>query len=246
MSLSKIKKSTEKLALDVNNNDSLKRKPIIISDSKGRYIQDQITTEQSLGIKFISKKGWKIQSCIDWVEDNLKYYRSTTAGKHIVCIWLGTCDLTDLNKKSRLLTLNANNDSNVRYLRRKFIELKQIIKNILPSTKVIILEVPTFSIQRWNVNRGRPNSDEFIEQDESLWSQIEQLNEYIRELNRGSTPSPKFNQDLLRGTKGRNQKAEIDYYYNLNLYREDGVHPKPALAKLWMTTIANSIVKSCR
>jgi hypothetical protein len=44
------------------------RKAVILADSKGKYIEREVITEHCLKFKFIWKKGWKIQDCINWTK----------------------------------------------------------------------------------------------------------------------------------------------------------------------------------
>ncbi|CAG2249322.1 unnamed protein product [Mytilus edulis] len=140
MSANKIIKSSRYFR--VNKRDiqdkTAQSQPIIISDSKGNYIKRAITTEDFLNIKFITKKGQKVQQAIDWAEKELPSI--CHQHKNITFyIWRGTCNLTELNRTTRYISLVNQNDSNVRYLRRKFIELKELITKIKPNSKNYLL-----------------------------------------------------------------------------------------------------------
>lgn len=215
--------------------------PFIIADSKGKYIRKYITTEDVLNIKYFNKKGWKVQQVIDWAEENLKglceqYQRKT------FYIWLGTCDLTEFNKTTRYISLGHQLDANVRYIRRKFIELKNYIVQNIPKSEVIFLEIPPYSIQRWNKTQGHKQPDIFAEDDQNLQDQLYQLNKYIREINNSETKSPKFEYDIRKISK---RKGGTDEYLNFNLYADDGVHPSPTLSKLWLRRICTKILERC-
>ncbi|CAC5357157.1 unnamed protein product [Mytilus coruscus] len=192
--------------------------PIIISDSKGNYIKRDIITEEFLNIKFITKKGQKVQQTIDWAEKELPSI--CHQHKNITFyIWLRTCNLTELNKTTRYISLVNQNDSNVRYLRRKFIELKAVITKIKPKSEIIFLEVPPYSIQCWNRSQGHKNPDIFSEDDQTLQNQLYQLNTFIQEINQSAEKSPKFDLDIRKTSK---RKGGTDEYYNFNLYKTDG------------------------
>ena len=243
MSESSIKKSCDYFRLSKQEIEKYSpvRKAILIADSKGNYIKDKITTESKLNIKFITRKGWKIQEVIDWAEREL-----TNECRHfdkITCyIWLGTCNLTEYTRSSKYITLQAHNDSNVKYLKRKFIELKHLIQSSLANSKVVFLEVPAYSIQWWNRKHGHKTPTDFATDDQLLQDQIYQLNKYIVEINGSEELSPKFELDQRKVSV---RKGKKDEYYNFNLMKDDGVHPSSNLATLWLRRIANKILKQC-
>ena len=89
------------------------RKAVILADSKGKYIEREIITEHCLNIKFIWKKGWKVQQCIDWAEKHLTETLDSSEA-YIFYIWLGTCDVTRLEQRTRKIELEALDDRNIR------------------------------------------------------------------------------------------------------------------------------------
>ena len=189
-------------------------------------------------------KGWTVQECIDWAEKHLPN-KFDKEEKLTFYIWLGTCDLTYYEKSTRFISLETDNDRNIRYIVRKFKELKQLITAQFVRSEVVFLEVPSLSIQHWNHSRGHKNFKEFIEQDKKLELQLDQLNIKIRELNKSDNRSPRFMLDLWRGSKGHNKKSVTKTYTDLNLLEKDGVHPKPVLARLWMRRIVTKVYEDC-
>jgi hypothetical protein len=95
-------------------------------------------------------------------------------------------------KCTRFISLETDNDSNIRYIIRKLKELKEIITEQFVRSEVVFLEVPSLSIQHWNHSREHKNYKEFIEQDKKLELQLDQLNIKIRELNKSDNRSPRF------------------------------------------------------
>jgi hypothetical protein len=75
------------------------RKAVILADSKGKYIEREVITEHCLKVKSMWKKGWKIQDCINWAKNNLTTIFDDATEKYALYIWLGTCDVTHLDKK---------------------------------------------------------------------------------------------------------------------------------------------------
>ncbi|CAG2195905.1 unnamed protein product [Mytilus edulis] len=139
-------------------------------------------------------------------------------------------------------------------------------------TRVIILECPPYSIVAYNKANGHPNPAEgSLEQTARLEQQIYYLNALIRNINNknlkvttkqskvdlnnnltesdkaGKTKpnrytSPNFSSDVLRQTKY--QKQQTKYYVDYKVYT-DGIHPGPALAKLWLRRICQRIIQLC-
>jgi hypothetical protein len=71
------------------------------------------------------------------------------------------------------------------------------------------------------------------------------LNEEIRKVNGSGDRSPRFMQDLWRGSKGHNPRSQTKTYTDLSLLERDGVHPKKILARLWLRRIATKILTDC-
>ncbi|CAC5361920.1 unnamed protein product [Mytilus coruscus] len=139
------------------NKKKATRKVVILADSKGKYIEREITTEHCLNIKFIVKSGWTVQKCIDWVEKNLTttFHVNET---YTFYIWLGTCDITNLDRSTRLISLDSDSNRNIRYIIRKFQELKEAITSRIIRSDIVFLEVPSISIQHWNYKKGILNT----------------------------------------------------------------------------------------
>lgn len=98
------------------------RKPVLLADSKEHFIKRQIISEHCLNITFFCHKGWTVQECIDWGEKHLPN-KLDKEEKLTFYIWLGTCDITYYEKSTRFISLETDNDRNIRYIIRKFKEL---------------------------------------------------------------------------------------------------------------------------
>ncbi|CAC5388963.1 unnamed protein product [Mytilus coruscus] len=246
MSENKILKSCRTFYINPKevNKKKATRKAVILADSKGKYIEREITTEHCLNIKFIVKSGWTVQKCIDWVEKNLTttFHANET---YTFYIWLGTCDITNLDRSTRLISLDSDSNRNIRYIIRKFQELKEAITSRIIRSDIVFLEVPSISIQHWNYKKGHIEYQDYQEQDTHLEYQLDELNLEIRRLNGSENRSPKFMQDLWRGSKGHNPKGKTTTYTNLSLLEDDGVHPKKILARLWLRRIATKALQDC-
>ena len=109
--------------------------------------------------------------------------------------------------------------------------------------KLVLLEVPYFSIKEFNRHLGHRYPEEFKKQDTDLILALDKLNKKIRDVNKeNQTIAPKFSVDLKasRSTKGKRTKYSINY----NVYN-DGIHPKPLLAKYWMRKIEELARRDC-
>ena len=91
--------------------------------------------------------------------------------KYTFYIWLGTCDITHLDQKTRLISLESEDSKTVWYIIRKFNELKEEIVSKIARADVVFLEVPSISIQHWNYSQGHTNYKDYEDQDEN-WNSI--------------------------------------------------------------------------
>lgn len=88
------------------------------------------------------------------------------------------------------------------------------------------------------LKKNHKEPEQFYDQDTQLLDVISTLNSRYKEINeRLQTCSPNWSRDLYSNTKHR-------LFYNLNLY-EDGLHPKPLLAKVWLRKLAQHIKIHC-
>ena len=80
--------------------------------------------------------------------------------------------MTYYENSTRFISLETDNDRNIRYIIRKFKELKELITAQFVRSEVVFLEVPSLSIQHWNHSRGYKNYKEFIEQDKKTGTTV--------------------------------------------------------------------------
>lgn len=156
---------------------------IIVSDSKGRYLQKQIRNiDPERNIIWESSPGRNSQQATDFILQNIDSWKSKY-GSILILVWTGTCDLTH--------KIREPSDHSFRP-RKKFIDLnstsideivqqyeKVLILNNSTNIKVVILEVPYYSISIWNYSKGCLTSDIYIDKDKSLQDKIDHLNQRI-------------------------------------------------------------------
>lgn len=129
MSESKLIKFLQKPLVNVNG--KLQRIPVILADSKGFYVRDQINNQIDRNIRFWCKGGSRIQDSYNWLKRNINSKIQYIGDIHLY-VWLGTCNLTSKNK-NRKLTLTTQNDDTIEFITaylHKFIELSKFKKNI--------------------------------------------------------------------------------------------------------------------
>ena len=144
--------------------------PVILSESKGKYLQRVLTrtdpTEQK--IKFLGRSGFTSSNTVKFL--TVKKLKSIVKFNNCVHIyvWVGTCDLTAKGK--RFIDLRKPTKKTLHVLCSNL----ELIKNrcISCGIKVTFLQIPYYSIQFWNRNKGHENPDIFSENDkpEDQWS----------------------------------------------------------------------------
>ena len=217
--------------------------PVLLSDSKGKRIEDLITSNKH-NIEFWCKKGLNANDEIHWLRSRLRHKLRRYHSVHFF-LWLGTCDITQRDGKFIKL---RQEDGDINEIAEEIIEkYRTIISEIrkFEGTAITIFEVPVYTISRFNKEKGHPNPDTYKNQDETLLEIIQALNEKIRDLNRelgwSENDSPRFNIDLETRRKRNNKYVK---YYNYSLLA-DGLHAKDILSNVWFKRIEERVNKLC-
>lgn len=222
---------------------TLKKQPILIADSKGNYLKSHSDLIENLGyfIDFQCKGGARFADYFYWLQSNLSK-KVNQYGNVVLYIFLGTCDLTV--RKGRFIELRQKDDlSAVSYITYQINRYRQFVSNF-PSVTIVFLEIPPYSIVKWNESRGHRDPQSFLSQDLALYERLSLVNEYIKELNSSShVGSPRFNLDLQR-TRKSTGSSHKRVSINFSSYK-DGVHPNPLLARCWLKRIIILILKHC-
>ena len=213
---------------------------MIYTDSKGYSVGRHVDRNNQLedSIVWRCQEGLKFKTGFDWLKEDINDLKDRYGTIHIY-FWLGTCDLT--SKYGRYIHLNSNyvND------RRRLIRQINLLANFCyrESVELTILEIPLYSIRRYNEKAGHNFPDLCADQDEHLAQQLEIINQEIREINDiNYKVSPRFTLDIERNRS--NNWSQRRYYHNFNLYR-DGIHPSKPLAKLWLRKLSLMVKKDC-
>ena len=236
-----VQKMNKFLTKSLHIRGDLSAKPIIISDSKGRYIQrhSDMLTQFGYSVDVIHRGGARFAEFFPWLQKNL--HKNVNRYNHIVLyIWLGTCDLT--MRKGKYIALRHQTEYEaVRYLQYQIDRYRRLVSNF-PSVRLVFLEIPPYSIHSWNLVKGHTNPEKFHLCDKSLYNRICMVNDYIRAVN-GNVATPKFMLDVERSHKKHNKKRRYAINYSLFI---DGIHPSYILSRCWMKRIIIHILYDCQ
>ena len=226
--ISRAEKNTEAFSPQVVNTRPAKI-PVVLSDSKGKYLQHEIDISHFYSdIIWMCKPGKGLQFILDWLKQNvLKIFHNLGSVQVALYIFVGTCDLTI--KDGRYISLKSQDSSNVSERCSSFQELNDFVcslENVTPT----FLELPHYSIYWWNKFKGHSAPVEFIDSDKTLKTQIELVNKFLIKFGlneKNHVNSPQFNLDLVATRKRRHNK-HTTYSIQYRLYL-DGIHPGPLL-----------------
>jgi hypothetical protein len=154
-------------------------RPVILFESKGDYLKDQVLHPEERQIVWWNKRGTDIKHSLHWQEKNIKSKINELGNTHL-CIWLRTCDLTTKNKDGTisLVTQHSETSKNV------FEELKKfkLLLQPYPNSGITFVEIPHYSLTKWNIHAKKSPIEDRINQDQELHQQIVDLNTQIQDL----------------------------------------------------------------
>lgn len=222
--------------------------PIILSDSKGRYLRDEIGRFDGIenDILFWCKSGASCREQYDYLVQNLE----NTLQHHpaiVLYVWVGNCDLT--TKSGPIIELKNRDSSSVKQITDCYREIYDFVGRF-PTVELVFLEIPPYSIFHYNdKNQPTPLTRKQIRDlkrdDFSLNKQIEQVNSFIRDTNRLlHKSSPRFSIDLQNSRKDR-YSEEGRYTFRFYAFYLDGIHPCPLLAHYWLVRLCQRMITDC-
>ena len=216
--------------------ENLQLTPIILADSKGKYLYSR----EDRKLIWHSKGGRNTNEAYNWLLKNSSELNKSH-GNVSLYIWTGTCDLTA--KKKKYISLESNTEKILSNYKSNLIKIKDFCSSSQFIKKVTFLQIPYYSIEIWNKSKGHPNSESFKEDDRKLNSLVDSANQFIETINSElGTYTPKFNEDLVRSRKRKGSKGR--YSCNFGLFK-DGIHPGEALRKAWLASLKRKISKDC-
>lgn len=246
---SKLLKYLEKRPAPTVSGRDLISVPVIVGDSKVRYLEDAFVTSQAecksaMPIQFYSRSGYGVADLYDWLVAFLPERFGNYRKKVTLYIWIGTCDLTEKKPGGIINLRNPSTDDVKSYMDGQFQRLLSLVDKFPRMIEgICLLECPCFSIRMYNEYKGA-NPDNYKEQDALLDDQVFEVNEVIRRLSYecDDIAPPKLNEILHHSRKPKGQSATP--YTNFGLYL-DGIHPKPLLARAWMRKIEYAVCNRC-
>lgn len=238
---SKLRTQIEKLRLEPRVQPV--RVPVLLSDSKGFNLKNQVRVNPETFIRFWCKAGATAEDRLQYLKDNLQPELQILHNITLY-VWLGTCNLTLKDKEGKFLKLSSRDNSAVLNLISKFKEIYHCVRTFGNQVKLVFLRVPIYSISKFNEYIGyKSDSDE--RDDRTLAQQIDDVNMFIEDTNRLlHAYSPKFSQDLQKSRSCRKRGRTPTYTVNYALYR-DGLHPIDLLAKLWLIRLTHLVKNDC-
>ena len=212
--------------------------PIILSDSKAKYLFPESASRLEHGIVWLYEPGLSAESGIKWAASQLEDIESRF-GKFELFVLLGTCDLGLKNKQG--LILRPRVSSVACRLIRKFREFANDAND--RGYSVTLLEIPGFCIREYNRVHGHISPELLKDHDHGLQTAIKLVNESIRVINRrNGKKSPNFNAAIEKTRKNNSKPNKYRWTFGQFL---DGMHPNPSLSKYWLRKIAEIIRKKC-
>lgn len=221
--------------------------PVILSDSKGFSLKNQITNHPvDQSIEWCCESGAQTYDRVEWLSKNIERLVNNLGNIHLY-VWLGTNDLTTIDKSTKHISLKHEDNSTIQELSTYYQLIAETI-SIFPECKLTFLEIPPFSIEIWNKGKDHLEPHIFREQDHKLCDQINDLNQIIRHMNNSlESHSPNFSLTLYQNPKyrkGNHRELAQRKTYNFNLYR-DGIHPSYSLAVNWLKRISIQMQRDC-
>jgi hypothetical protein len=163
----------------------------------------------------------------------------------LIMIWLGTCDLTQKIDRG---FISLNSSVEIGDIMGNFRDFQTKIKSVNKTAEIIFLQCPIYSIKLWNKHKRHPDYEASSADDKTLETKVEILNNEFSKLNAG-TDGPKFSLDLLNCSRVRTvrnkRKLKSKYIFNMKDLYNDGIHPNPLLAHLWLRKIQEIVLDKC-
>lgn len=217
----------------------LRETPIVLSDSKARYLRDEVIRGVERDIVWWFEGGATVEKQFKFLQENLEIELHRHP-RIVLYLWLGTCNLTV--KDGGLIQLKSTDNSSANELITKFREIYAFVRGF-PTVELVLLELPPYSIFENNKYKGCEDP-KYKEDDKKLNEQIGVVNTFVRETNLiYRKESPKFSLDIENTRKARNNHAR--YSFRFTTFYNDGIHPIPALARLWLLRICRRMVTDC-
>ena len=229
------KKHTEKLCKQITHfskklNEFSNENVMLVGDSKVRHIYNEMADINYVRMLWRSGAELNNTQLVPQVDRYVRRYNNPT-----IIVWFGTCELTHFTGNTRkYIDIVPNFDNIVFTLMTRYVAYKQRLIQFRPTTRVVFLDVPFYSIINWNKQKGHPNPNSFLENQERLECAIIELNAATKQINLPLLP-PHVIQDMYLFIKRKaNQSQTRKINYSL---LTDGIHPGKEISHLWQLRI---------
>lgn len=236
MSLGNLRRQLDRFESEVFFDKVQRRRAILVSDSKGRYLRNEIGRGEEI-LDVISESGASSND-----GRLLPSVREKIIGldRPLIFLWLGTCDFTE-KRGGRFIHLR---DISVEDVIARIRDLKTRILEVNGSAEIVTLCIPIYSIEEYNSHRGHQHCEIFKDDDTVLQQKVESFNTEVLSLNEVHTPN--FSRDLLKNTKRRRPRSvSSSYILKFKDLYIDGIHPCPLLSKVWLRKIQKIVCELC-
>lgn len=248
MSVRKIIKERKKVFSEIRN-VQLSRETFLFTDSKGVGLTG-LLPHSNTNFSVIYKRGATVydKDFVNILLEKIHYVRDP-----VVLVWLGTCEITKKQKKGKYIRLLDYPYQNIENVLTEYRALKGQIERHNPSTTVLFIECPYYSLSRAN-NKIKSKRAKTTKQHRTLvikscsqnntrkidWStkidkeasdQIDYYNDHLKLINR-LFATPRISQDMILSNRYKHDRRTT-YKINYCLLT-DGVHPCRILSKLWI------------
>lgn len=187
MTESKLRRCTVDIKLGGTRNKNRRKQAILLTDSKGKYLEEELSTESYLQLQIVHKSSISTDN-----PETRPFIWSTLRNllnindRAIIFLWIGTCDFTFKSWIYKFIHLKYNTNNyrpRVDTIVERLQNLKRQIETRYRRSRVILLECPPFSIIQYNKTLGHLNSNMFHKQTVKLEDQITYFNEQIQAIN---------------------------------------------------------------
>ena len=121
------------------------RVPVVLSDSKGLCLQSKVSSRVENNILWWSERSRTTQAGGEWLKENLPNKIRLLGNIHLY-IWLGTCDFTS---KSKGGTVSLYPTDTTQHILDQYQQIIRLMSDY-PQSSITFLEIPIFSIARYN------------------------------------------------------------------------------------------------
>ena len=212
--------------------------PIVRTDSKGKYILRQSIENN---IKWWFQSGRTSGQGLDWLRENLEA-KIGHLDNISLYVWLGTCDLTEYNFP--YITLRSNTSELVQKIVENFQEIPEILQKY-PGYKLTFLEIPHYSIYKWNKSHKHPDINKCLAEDDTLANHVAEINDHISYINNNlNTRSSGVSLDILHRSNSKKKHKSAKDQYNYQLYLDE-IPPSRNLARVWLRKISLKVKIDC-